>query len=123
MPVQPRAKKELALKCYKLHKAHHLTGKKKRKWRRQHMVVRVAGRGWERTLFTNEMFTVQNLQAIMVWEGICPTEKVPGFCGRKVKNCSRCVLTGHLEIVVFTWAQQHVGNAQWTFQQDSAPGT
>jgi hypothetical protein len=26
-----------------------------------------------------------------------------------------------LEAVVLPWAQQHFGNQQWTFQQDSAP--
>ena len=111
--------------------------------------VRAAGGGWERILFTDEkLFTVeqaynrqndrmwsteapgtsaivehrQKPQSVIVWGGISASGKTPlVFVDQGVKINQDVYRRDILQSVVLPWAQQHVGAAHWTFQQDSAP--
>jgi hypothetical protein len=63
----------------------------------------------------------QNPQAVMVWGGICASGKKPlVIVNEGVKINKEYYQSKILEAVVLPWAQQHFGNQQWTFQQDSA---
>lgn len=149
--VRRIAKEELNLKPYKLQKVQLLTDENKRVrlQRCRQLKRRAAGRQWERILFTDEkLFTVeqahnrqndrswsaeapstsaivehrQNPQSVMVWGGICASGKTPlVFVDQGVKVNQEVYHRDILEVVVLPWAQQHFGDAEWTFQQDSAP--
>lgn len=145
------AKEELNLKPYKLQKVQLLTedNKRVRLERCKRLLRRHAPLDWDRILFTDEkLFTVeqahnhqndrswsaeapgtsaivehrQNPQSVMVWGGICASGKTPlVFVDQGVKINQEVYRRDILEAVVLPWAQQHFGNAKWTFQQDSAP--
>lgn len=149
--VRRIAKDELNLKPYKLQKVQLLTddNKRIRLERCRQLKRRAAGQRWERILFTDEkLFTVeqahnhqndriwsaeapgtsaiiehrQNPASVMVWGGICASGKTPlVFVEQGVKINQEVYRRDILESVVLPWAQQHFGNANWTFQQDSAP--
>lgn len=58
----------------------------------------------------------------MVWGGICATGKtLLVFIDQGVKIHQEMYRRDILETVVLPWAQQHFGDTEWTFQQDSAP--
>ena len=58
----------------------------------------------------------------MVWAGICASGKTPLiFVEAGVKINQEVYRRDILEAVVLPWAQQHFGDQEWTFQQDSAP--
>ncbi|XP_070136102.1 uncharacterized protein [Drosophila bipectinata] len=108
-----------------------------------------AGQKWERILLTDEkIFTIQQEhnhqkdrswsaeapgtsaiierrqceQSLMVWGAICATGKTPlVFIDRGVKINQEVYRRDILETVVHPWTQQHFGDMEWTFQQDSAP--
>ncbi|XP_041675294.1 uncharacterized protein LOC121530373 [Drosophila eugracilis] len=62
-------------------------------------------------------------QSLMVWGGICATGKTPlVFIDQGVKSNQEVYRRDILETVVIPWAQQHIGDTEWTFQQDSVPG-
>ncbi|UYV62185.1 hypothetical protein LAZ67_1008139 [Cordylochernes scorpioides] len=67
----------------------------------------------------------QNLQSVMVWAGICASGKTSlAFVDQEeggVKINQEVYRRDILEAVVLPWAQQHFGDVDWTFQQDSAP--
>ncbi|KAL7737264.1 hypothetical protein ACLKA6_012888 [Drosophila palustris] len=149
--VRQMAKKHLGLKPYKLQKVQLLTDENKRVrlQRCRQLKRRAAGQRWERILFTDEkLFTVeqshnhqndriwsqeapgtsaivehrQNPKSVMVWGGICASGKTPlVFVDQGVKINQEVYRRDILDAVVFPWAQQHFGDADWTFQQDSAP--
>lgn len=149
--VRRIAKNELHLKPYKLHKVQLLTEKNKciRIQRCRLLRRRAAGHKWEHIIFTDEkLFTVeqvhnrqndriwsakapksssivehrQNPQSVMVWGGICASGKTPlVFVDQGVKVNREVYCREILEAVVLPWAQQHFGDTEWTFQQDSAP--
>lgn len=58
----------------------------------------------------------QNPAAVMVWAGICDSAVEQG-----VKTKKDVYSRDILEAVVLPWTQQHVGDADWIFQQDFAP--
>jgi inhibitor of nuclear factor kappa-B kinase subunit alpha len=145
------AKTELNFKPYKLEKAHLLTNDNKFvQLQRSHSFLRhAAGTHWERIVFRDKkLFMVeqahnpqndrswsteapgpssgiehcQNPQAVMVWGGICTSSKTPlVIINKGLKINEEYYQSKILEAVVLSWAQQHFGNQQWTFQQDSAP--
>jgi len=149
--VRRMAKEEFNLRPYKLQKVQLLTddNKRVRLQRCRQLKHRAAGQRWERILFTDEkLFTVeqahnhqndrywsaevpgtsaiverrQNPASVMVWAGICATGKTPlVFVEQGVKINQDVYRRDILEAVVLPWAQQHFGDAHWTFQQDSAP--
>nr|XP_041631943.1 uncharacterized protein LOC121502435 [Drosophila kikkawai] len=110
---------------------------------------RAAGQKWERIPFTDEkIFTIEQAhnhqndgswsaeapgtsaiierrqceQSLMVWGGICATGKIPLiFIDQGVKINLEVYRRDILETVVLPWDQQHFGDTEWTFQQDSAP--
>ena len=58
----------------------------------------------------------------MVWGGICASAKTPlVFVDQGVKINQEVYRRDILETMVLPWAQQHFGDVNWTFQQDSAP--
>jgi len=145
------AKKDLHLKPFKLQKVQLLTDDNKRVQleRCKRLLRRHAPLQWDKILFTDEkLFTVeqahnhqndrswsaeapgtsaiveqrQNPAAVMVWGGICASGKTPlVFVEEGVKINQEVYRRDILEAAVLPWAQQHFGNARWTFQQDSAP--
>lgn len=149
--VRRMAKKELNLKPYKLQKVQLLTDENKhiRLQRCRQLIRRAAAQRWERILFTDEkLFTVeqahnhqndriwsaeapgtstivehrQNPTSVMVWGGICASGKTPlVFVDQGVKINQEVYRRDILEAVVLPWAQHHFANADWIFQQDSAP--
>ena len=149
--VRQMAKRELNLMPYKLQKVQLLTDENKRVrlQRCRQLKRRAAAQRWERILFTGEkLFTVEqahnhqndrswsaeapgtsaivehrrNPQSIMVWGGICASGKTPlVFVDQGVKINQEVYRGNILETVVLPWAQQHFGDVNWTFQQDSAP--
>ncbi|XP_076058393.1 uncharacterized protein LOC143035330 [Oratosquilla oratoria] len=149
--VRRMAKQKLELKPYKIQKAQLLTDENKRVrlQRCRQLIRRAAGQQWERIVFTDEkLFTVeqaynrqkdrswsaeapgtsaiiehrQNPQSVMVWGGICASGKTPlVFVEQGVKIDKDVYRRDILEAVVLPWTQQHFGDAEWTFQQDSAP--
>ena len=149
--VRQMAKRELNLMPYMLQKVQLLTDENKRVrlQRCRQLKRRAAAQRWERTLFTDEkLFTVeqahnqqkdrswsdeapgtlaivehrQNPQSVMVWGGICASGKTPHvFVDQGVKINQEVFRRDILETVVLPWAQQHFGDVNWTFQQDSAP--
>ncbi|XP_054713697.1 uncharacterized protein LOC129223154 [Uloborus diversus] len=148
--VRRMAKEELNLKTYKLQKVQLLTddNKRVRLKRCRQLKRRAAAQRWECILFTDEkLFTVeqahnhqndriwsveaprtsavvehrQNPASVMVWGGICASGKTPlVFVDQGVKINQEVYRRDILEAVVLPLAQQHFGNANWTFQQDSA---
>ena len=112
-------------------------------------IAEVASQRWERILFTDEkLLTVeqthnhqndrswsaeapgtsaivehrQNPQSVMVWGRICASGKTPlVFVDQGVKINQEVYRRDIIETVVLLWAQQHFGDVNWTFQQDSAP--
>ena len=65
----------------------------------------------------------QNPQSVMVWGGICASSKTPlVFVDQGVKINQEAYRRDILETVVLPGAQQHFGDVNCTFQQDSAPG-
>jgi ''Paired box'' domain. len=149
--VRQMAKRELGLKPYKLQKVQLLTDENKRVRLERCLQLkrRAAAQRWGRILFTDEkVFTVQqaynhqndrswsaeapgtsaivehrqNPASVMVWGGICASGKTPlVFVEQGVKINQEVYRRDILEAVVLPWAQQHFGDANWTFQQDSAP--
>lgn len=149
--VQRIAKKEFKLKPYKFQKVQLLTddNKRVRLARCRQLKRRAASQKWERILFTDEkLFTVeqshnhqndriwsidspgtsaivehrQNPKSVMVWAGICASGKTPlVFVDEGVKINQEVYRRDILEAVALPWAQQHFGDGEWTFQQDSAP--
>jgi len=149
--VRRIAKNELNLKPYKLQKVQLLTDENKRvRLQRCRQLKRLAaGQRWERIVFTDEkLFTVeqahnhqndriwsaeapgplavvehrQNPESVMVWGGICASGKTPLiFVDQGVKINQEVYRRDILEAVLLPWAQQHFGDTQWIFQQDSAP--
>lgn len=149
--VRRIAKEELNLKAYKVRKVQMLTDENNRVrlQRCRQLKRRAAGQKWESILFRDEkLFTVeqahnhlndriwsteasgtsaiveprQNPQSVMVWGGICASGKTPlVFVDQGVKIDQEVYRRGILEAVVLQWSQQHFGDAQWTFQQDSTP--
>jgi inhibitor of nuclear factor kappa-B kinase subunit alpha len=149
--VRQMAKKELHLKPFKIQKVQLLTDENKRvRLQRCHQLKRrAAAQRWERILFTDEkLFSVeqahnhqndriwspeapgtsaivqhrQNPQSVMVWGGICANGKTPlVFVAQGVKINQEVYRRDILQAVVLPWAQQHFGNVDWVFQQDSAP--
>jgi hypothetical protein len=149
--VHQMAKTELNVKPYRLQKAQLLTNNNKLvRLQQSHVLLcRAAGTCWERIIFRDKkLFMVeqahnrqndrswstegpepssviehcQNLQADMVWGGICASGKTPlVMVNEGVKINEEYYQSKILETVVFPWAQQHFGNQQWTFQQDSTP--
>ncbi|GBL98509.1 hypothetical protein AVEN_111630-1 [Araneus ventricosus] len=144
------AKTELGLKPYKFQKVQLLTEKNKlvRLQRCRKLLRRASSQRWERFLFTDELFTVQQAhnsqndriwsvdapstsaivehrqhpKSVMVWGGICASGKTPlVFVYEGVKINHTVYRRGILEAVVLPWAKKHFGNVNWTFQQDSAP--
>ncbi|VDP15166.1 unnamed protein product [Heligmosomoides polygyrus] len=151
------AKRELGLKPYKLPKAHFLGPDSStipvvsltyRGFTISAYVVRAAGRGWERILFTNEkLFTVeqkhnrqnhrmwltgaastsaivehrQNVQSVLVWAQSAPPARSLVFLDKGVKIDKDVYQEDILESVVRRWGSQYFGNTHWTFQRDSAP--
>ena len=62
----------------------------------------------------------QNPQSVMVWGGICASGKTPLVSvDQGVKINQEVYRRNILETVVLPWAQQHFGDVNWTFQQDS----
>ncbi|KAM8709407.1 hypothetical protein ACLKA7_016243 [Drosophila subpalustris] len=58
----------------------------------------------------------------MVWGGICASgKKTLDFVDQGVKINQEVYRRDILDAVVIPWAQQHFGDADWTFQQDSTP--
>lgn len=149
--VRRMARQELGLKAYKLQKGQLLTNdnKRVRLQRCRALVRRAAAHRWEKILFSDEkLFTIeqahnrqndrswsaeavgpsfivehrQNPKSLMVWGGICATGKTPLiFVEQGIKITQEVYRRDILEAVVLPWSQQHFGNQQWTFQQDSAP--
>lgn len=149
--VYRMAKKELNLKPYKLRKGQLLTDANKavRLQKCMQLLHRAAGERWEKIVFTDEkLFTIeqchnhqndriwstenpgpsaivthrQKPQSVMVWAGICASGKTPLiFLDNGVKMNQEMYRRDILEAVVLPWAQQHFGDDDWTFQQDSAP--
>ncbi|KAM8718286.1 hypothetical protein ACLKA7_000988 [Drosophila subpalustris] len=113
------AKKHLGLKPYKLQKVQLLTDENKRVrlQRCRQLKRRAAGQRWERILFTDEkLFTVEqshNHQNDRIW-----SQKAPD---QGVKINQEVYRRDILDVMAIPWAQQHFGDADWTFQQDSAP--
>ncbi|GFT15403.1 uncharacterized protein TNCV_3264291 [Trichonephila clavipes] len=57
----------------------------------------------------------------MIWGGIWTSGNTPlGFVEEGVKINQKVYQRDLLEAVALPWAQKHLGNANWTFQQDSA---
>ena len=149
--VRQMAKRELNLMPYKLQKVQLLTDEKKRVrlQRCRQFKRRAAAQRWERILFMDEkLFTVeqahnhqnnrswsaeapgtsaivehrQTPQSFMVWGRNCASGKTPlVFVDQGVKINQEVYRRNILETVVLPWAQQHFGDVNWTFQQDSAP--
>lgn len=149
--VRRIAKVDLRLKAYKLRRAQLLKNENKeiRLQRCRELARRHAAGNWKRILFTDEkIFTVeqhhnhqndrnwsseapgpssivahrQSPQSVMVWAGICASGKTPlVFVDQGIKLCQEVYRRDVLQSVVLPWAQQHFGNEDWTFQQDSAP--
>jgi len=145
--VRRIVKEDLKLKPYKFHKVQLLTDHNKSV--RLERCKRLLRRHAPLILFTDEkLFTTeqahnhqndrywsadspgssaivehrQNPAAVMVWGGICATGKTPlVFVDQGVKINQEVYRRDILEAVVQPWAQQHFGNVNWTFQQDSAP--
>lgn len=145
------AKEHLKVKPYKLQKVQLLTDGNKlvRLQRCRQLLRRAAPLSWNRIVFTDEkLFTVEQAhnrqndriwsvnapgtsavvehrqypQSVMVWAGICSTGKTPlVFVDRGVKINQEVYRRDILEAVVLPWTHQHFGDANWTFQQDSAP--
>ena len=135
---------------YKLQKVQLLTDENKRVrlQRCRQLKRRAAAQRWERILFTDEkLFTVeqahnqqndrswsaeapgtsaivehrQNPESVMVWGGICASGKTTlVLVDQGVKINQEVYRRNILETVVLPWAQQHFGDVNWTFQQDSA---
>ncbi|KAM8711928.1 hypothetical protein ACLKA7_012439 [Drosophila subpalustris] len=58
----------------------------------------------------------------MVWGGICASgKKTLDFVDQGVKINQEVYRRDILDSVVIPWAQQHFGDADWFFQQDSTP--
>lgn len=142
---------ELGLKPYKSQKVQLLTddNKRVRLLRCRQLQRRAAGQKWETIVFTDEkIFNVeqshnhqndrswcterpnnsaivehrQNPQSVMVWAGICASGKTPlVFVEKGVKINAEIYRRDILQAVMLPWAQEHFGDAHWTFQQDSAP--
>ncbi|XP_017478987.1 PREDICTED: uncharacterized protein LOC108368613 [Rhagoletis zephyria] len=145
------AKKELHIKPYKIPRAQLLTdeNKKVRLERCRQILRRAANARWDKILFTDEKLCTieqvhsrqndriwsaqapgsshiiehrQNLKSVMVWAGICSSGKTPLiFVDQGVKINREVYRRNILEAVVLPWAQEHFGEQEWTFQQDSAP--
>ncbi|GFV25152.1 uncharacterized protein TNCV_592181 [Trichonephila clavipes] len=57
----------------------------------------------------------------MVWGGIMASGETPmGFAEEDAQIYQKVYQSDILEAVLLPWAQTHLGNAKWTFQQDSA---
>lgn len=149
--VRRIAKYELKLKPYKLKKCQLLTDANKiiRLERCRALLRRAGGNRWENILFTDEkIFTLEQAhnhqndriwstsapgpssavehrqypQSVMVWAGICASGKTPlVFVDQGVKINQQVYQRDILLDVVLPWSQQHFGDTEWTFQQDSAP--
>ena len=64
----------------------------------------------------------QSLQSIMVWGGIFASSKTSlVFVNQAIKINQEVYCCDILESVVLLLSQEHFGNTNWTFQQDSAP--
>ncbi|KAM8707532.1 hypothetical protein ACLKA7_005075 [Drosophila subpalustris] len=119
--VRQMAKKHLGLKPYKLQKVQLLTDEKmpptqasgRRIWSQEAPVPRG---------YVGHRRTSPKPKSVMVWGGICASGKTPlVFVDQRVKINQEVYRRDILDAVIFPWAQQHFGDADWTFQQDSAP--
>ena len=149
--VRKKSKEDLKLKPYKLRKAQLLTEKNKliRPERYKKLALRAAGDKLKDFLFSDEkLFTVeqlhnhqndmiwspeapgstgivthrQNPRSVMVWGGVCTSSKPPLiFIDQGVKVNQEVYRRKTVGGVLLPRSQQHFGNRQWTFQQDSAP--
>ncbi|UYV84189.1 hypothetical protein LAZ67_X001476 [Cordylochernes scorpioides] len=103
------------------------------------------GLQWERIVFTDEkLFTFeqvhnhqndrswhaeapdmsvlvehrQNTQSVMAWAGICVSCKTPLIFMDQGVRINQVSCRNILMVIVLLWAQIHLGNADWTFQQN-----
>ncbi|UYV81203.1 hypothetical protein LAZ67_20000324 [Cordylochernes scorpioides] len=119
------AKKELNLKAYKLQKVQLLTDKNKRVRleRCHHLKHRTTGQRWKCILFTDEkLFPLEQTHNHKTTGAgsLRLLARHPSSNTAKIRSR----LQYGLEFApadVLPWAQQHFGDADKTFQQDSAP--
>lgn len=61
-------------------------------------------------------------QSVMAWRGIFVSSMTPPvFVEQRVKNDEEVNQRDSVENMVHPWTQQDFGDAEWTYQQDSAP--
>ncbi|GFW81938.1 DDE_3 domain-containing protein [Trichonephila clavipes] len=59
-------------------------------------------------------------KSILVWGGICASDKTClGFLEEGVEINQNVYQMHILEVVILPWTQKQLGNANWTFHQDS----
>ncbi|UYV84190.1 hypothetical protein LAZ67_X001479 [Cordylochernes scorpioides] len=59
----------------------------------------------------------QNTQSVMAWAGICVSCKTPLIFMDQGVKINQVSCRNILMVIVLLWAQIHLGNADWTFQQ------